>query len=123
MKKLIFILSIALFLNGCATKPISNISFKERPLYATSPQTKDYVELGKVSIRQTGFIWESCENLADEGLDSILNKSKNMNGNAIINVRISDCTTAYGWFALYIIPGLGPWVKSVDIDGIAIKRE
>lgn len=122
MKKIYLICIMLFFMTNCATKPINNITFKERPLFATTPQTKDYTELGRVAIRQKGFIWESCESIADEGMDSVLNKAKNIGGDTVINIRISDCTTAYGWFALYFFPGLGPWVRSVDIDGIAIKR-
>lgn len=124
MRKMIsLIVVMSFFMTSCAVRPVNNIAFKDRPLFATIPQTKDYVELGRVTAPINGFIWESCESLADDGLNLLIQHSKNMGGNTVIGVQISECQTQYGWFALYILPGLGPWVRGVKVEGIAVDRK
>ena len=121
MKKIVWLLVVS-FLVGCSAAPIKNIAYKDRPLSNGRPQTKDYTELGRVSAPMSGFVWSSCDRMADNGLDLLIQNSKNMGGDAVIDVQISECTTRWGWFFAYIIPGLGPWMKTVDVEGVAIKR-
>lgn len=114
------IIMISLIGSGCATELVQG-GFGGRPLFSTFPQIKDYTEVGPVSARKYGFIWDKCELLANKAMDAVLDSAKREGANAVVNVK-QDCTTAYGWFLLYVVPGLGPWVKFVDVSGVAIKR-
>lgn len=120
MKNVAWLLVIT-FLVGCSARPIRNISFQDKAVYEGAAQTPNYKPLGRVGVHASGFVWESCESLANEGVDLAIQKSKNMGGNAIINLSISECTTRWGWFVLYVLPGLGPWVRSVAIEGTAVQ--
>lgn len=120
MKNIIWILLIT-FLIGCSARPVKNMSFQGKPVYEGTPKEMTYTTLGRVGVHSSGFVWNSCESLANEGIDLAIQKSKNMGGDAMINLSISECTTRWGWFFLYILPGLGPWMTSVDIEGTAVQ--
>ena len=123
MKKIVsLIVVMSFFTSSCAVHPIKNLAFKDRPVFVSEPQTKDYEELGRVGIKTSGFIWDSCEDIAMEGIDIVLRNAQNMGGNAVVRLQISECKTQYGWFILYILPGLGPWVRNVSVEGVAVKR-
>ena len=118
--KTVFWVLLVMVLGGCATHNV-NYSYKGHSFYSSEPQTKDYRELGQIAVQNYGFVWESCSSLAKGAYGQAENKVESMGGNALMNMR-HECVTAYGWFAAYIVGGLGPWVKHVDVSGIAIER-
>ena len=122
MKRIAWLLMFTLLV-GCSARPVRNMSFQGKPVYEGTPKETTYKPLGRIGVHSSVFVWSSCESLANEGIDLAVQKSKNMGGDAVINLSISECTTRWGWFFLYILPGLGPWMTSVDIEGTAAAAQ
>ncbi len=129
MQKIIFI--FLLIFSGCSYSPIRNVNYKANNLYTSANAGNlEYDDLGPIVRDTSGFIWDSCDHLAELVIAEVIADVKDKGGNALANVkwRKGDnmtatpyCTTKYGWFVPYIITGLGPWVKNVEIAGSAIK--
>lgn len=89
-----------------------------------------YEELMPITESVSGFVWDSCDKVASDVAGVMFDRAKAVGGNALMNVTwfaengpvtTPTCKTGYGWFALYIIGGLGPWVKSASAEASIIK--
>ena len=119
-----------LAITGCTYKN-ATISYKPYNAYA-EPQggNMKYQEIGPVHACSYGFVWDDCAKLAQNTLQRLQEQAKVLGGNGVINVKWSyndsftltpTCKQENGWFALYIIGGLGPWVQRACAEGVAVK--
>lgn len=119
---------ITLVAAGCSTNT-SFVNYSEKNLYSSdNTGNMQYVEVGPVHARESGFIWESCDVLIEGALEQARAEAENHAANALIGVRWLNhgegtwhdtprCTTQWGWFAAAGVGGLAPWVKVAEFEG------
>ena len=119
-----------LVLTGCTYKT-ATISYNPYNAYA-EPQGGNvkYKEIAPVHACASGFVWSNCAEITQEVLQRLQEQAKTLGGNGVINIKWSyknsfvltpTCEVQWGWFALYILPGLGPWVQRACAEGVAVK--
>ncbi len=100
-------------------------------VYGTKPQAVDYEEVGTMKTTARGFFWSSCDNVCKNAVTELKDLSKDRGGDSLIDVsfeandgksKTPTCATHWSWAYLYILPVFGPWVKSCDIEGVAVTR-
>ncbi len=118
-------------LAGCTTTT-SFTEYDERALYSTSTAGNiEYVEIGPVTASARGTVFAPCDRLVGEVADDLAGQAADHGGNALINVRwinLDDgshtptpiCTTGWGWFAVFGVGGLAPWVKGARAEGVVV---
>ena len=129
MKKLFFLISL-LILTGCTYKT-ATVKYSDYNVYSQNlGGNKEYEEIGPVKVCVSGFIWTDCAQLVDKALVALNEKAKVLGGDGVIKVSwytddgkvlTPTCEEQWGWFALYILPGLGPWTKKACVEGVAVK--
>lgn len=71
--------------------PVTNPDTKGRPIFYSTPQSGAYDDLGSISAEAKGGIAVSCETLADNAIDMLIEKAKKKGGHAAIVGKFSDC--------------------------------
>jgi len=107
------------------------VDYKRNNMYSESEAGNiQYEEIGPVRGSASGFAWDSCDKTASDAAKAIYERGIVLGGNALMSVswygenglvKSPTCKVGYGWFALYIIGGLGPWVQSAEAEGSVIK--
>lgn len=130
--KALLLFSLLFSLVGCSTTSINKLNYNQSGFYSGSEGgNKKFKEIGPIVETVSGFSWDSCEKLVDQAMENTKKNIKAEGGDAIINVRwskgdfqtaVPTCRNSYGWWALYIVGGLGPWVKSVELTGTIVKN-
>jgi hypothetical protein len=123
------ILALVLFAS-CATER-GFVDFKKEGVYASEAAgNKKFEDIGPLSADVSGFAWDSCDKLATEAVRSLVDLAKARGANTVYGIKFDSkdgitttptCTKGYGWFALYIVGGLGPWVARSSANGVAAK--
>ncbi|AZV46623.1 hypothetical protein C3L23_04835 [Nautilia sp. PV-1] len=122
---------VGLFLfTGCTYKN-AELNYKQYHAYTLSEGGNlKYKEIGPIYASASGFAWDDCSDIASKVLKRLESKAKALGGDDVINIKwygehslytIPTCKCGCGWFALYIIGGLGPWVQTAKAEGVAIK--
>lgn len=109
----------------------TEIDYKKYDLYSSeNAGNQKYEEIGPVNASISGFAWDNCQVLATKTVEKLVSEAKARGATAIMNVKwergdtliaTPNCKNALGWFVLYIVGGLGPWVQTVGVSGTAIK--
>ncbi|GAB6045392.1 hypothetical protein JCM11957_09900 [Caminibacter profundus] len=132
MKKSIISTLIAgsFLITGCTYKT-ATIKYNDYNAYSQNlGGNRNYKEIAPIRACASGFVWEDCVSIASNTLETLNEKSKALGGNGVIKVKwvhndqyviTPTCVTQWGWFALYILPGFGPWVQRACAEGIAVK--
>ncbi|MBF0239889.1 MAG: hypothetical protein HQM12_19490 [SAR324 cluster bacterium] len=126
----ILVISLLLLGMGCSYQT-GIVEYRKYNMYtAANAGNIKYEELLPIQESGSSFIWESCSILTSEIANLMFDRSKAAGGNALMNVKwfaengavtTPTCKTGYGWFLLYIVGGLGPWVKSATAEASIIK--
>lgn len=127
--KLLVLASIASIV-GC-TYGTGSVQYRKYNMYTSANAgNMKYEEVMTISESARGFVWDSCDVVASKTASVMYDRAIASGGNALIDVkwfaengvtRTATCKTAYGFFALYIVGGLGPWVKSAQAEAIVVK--
>lgn len=127
-RRYIFIFLLAL--TACTTHK-GFVDYKEIGVYASeNAGNLKFEDVGPVSTDVSSFIWASCDTVAKEAVRELIDMAKVRGGNTVYNItfdsdrgRVSTptCHKRWGWFTLWIVPGLGPWMTATSVDGIAAK--
>ena len=131
MKKVLGILFFfAILFTGCTYKT-AVIKYNKFNAYSQNLGGNiQYKEIAPVKSCASDFIWKDCSEVSEEALKRLQEQAKVLGGNGLVNVTwYSDesnvltptCKIQWGWFLLYILPGLGPWVQSACVQGVAVK--
>ncbi len=119
---------VAIVAAGCSTQT-SFLNYSEHNLYSSANAgNMPYVEIGPVTARESGFVWESCAQLFAGALEQASENAERHGANALIGIRWLNhaegtwhdtprCTTQWGWFAAAGVGGLAPWVKVAEFEG------
>jgi hypothetical protein len=129
VKNIVSIIVIGSIFSGCTYKA-GFVKYDKNKIYsAEEAGNLKYVEIAPVEITESGFIWESCNEIATKAVKKFDSIAKANGGNAIMNVKwygemyqhqAPQCQTQWGWIAFW--PALfGPWVKRVKAEGTVIK--
>lgn len=114
--------------SGCTTST-QFVDYQEQRLYSgDNAGGMDYVEIGPATASSSGYVWESCEAIQQEALQTLRNEADQHGANTVFDVHwvnhsegaVGDtplCTTRWGWFAGFGVAGLGPWVKVTEVRG------
>ncbi len=128
------ILMVLIFgLSGCITTHSEGfVNYKAiGDLYGTKPQTVDYEEVGQMRSDASGHFWNSCDQICKEALYELKYLAKDRGGDTVIDLNYErgdsttnapSCSTHWSWAYLYILPVLGPWVKTCDVQGVVVAR-
>lgn len=126
----ILTLSIIVSIVGC-TYGTGSVQYRKYNMYtSTNAGNMKYEEVMTISESARGFVWDSCDVVASKTAGVMYDRAIAAGGNALIDVkwfaesgvtRAPTCKTAYGFFALYIVGGLGPWVKSAQAEAVVAK--
>lgn len=127
------LLAIPAILAGCITTSSEGfVNYKAiGDVYGTKPQAVDYEEIGMVKTDASSFFWTSCDNVCKEAVFDLKYISKDRGGDSLIDVnyqskqgvsKTPSCVTHWSWAYLYIVPLFGPWVKTCDVEGVAVAR-
>ena len=132
MKKIILSIGIivSFLLTGCTYKT-ATISYKKYNTYTQNlGGNVAYKEIAPIDACASGFIWDDCSKITSRVLQRLQEKSQTLGGNGVIKVQwfldnqtvlMPTCKEEWGWFAIYILPGFGPWVQKACAEGIAVK--
>jgi hypothetical protein len=130
MLNLAVITALGLGFTGCSYK--SGYTNVNKDFFKTSKEvkTKDYEELGSVSLVQDGWLFSSCDSMGTESVHKLEQKAKSLGADAVVNVKwqgdngiltpYPQCKTAWGWILLWpawFIPG----TSDTTISGTMIK--
>ena len=111
------------------------VDYSRGSLYSTETAGNvPYVEIGPVAASQRGFFWENCYTLAEKAVEQVRADAAARGANNVIAVRWLNhadgsytetpiCTTGWGWFAAFIAPGFGPWVKATELQGRLVRSD
>ncbi len=79
------------------------------------------------------FIWADCSELGDYLVKDLISKAKSVGGDSIDNLRFETgsgfnsktpvCEKGLGWFLIYFVGGLGPWVQVSTAQANVIKYD
>jgi uncharacterized protein YbjQ (UPF0145 family) len=130
--KTLIILSLILIIGSCSHHNIDNINYAKYNAHTTSRSiSSDFTDLGHVTSDNSDYIFKSCEEVAENTLAELIAKAKMMGGNGIANIMWTDkydmktitptCRIRWGWFAAYVVGGLGPWVKYVEASATVVN--
>lgn len=124
---IVFQLIITIFITSCVS---SNGSNEKTSLYSYNNHSYQRTNISVESI-QRNFIWTPCDVMADAVINDLKMKAKSKGGDSIANilfekdgVYISElpvCEKQLGWFFLYILPGLGPWVQVASAKAEVVR--
>lgn len=131
--KVVAIFLAAAPMTGCITTHSEGfVNYKAiENVYGTKPQAISYEEVGTMKTTARGFFWSSCDNVCKDAVVELKDKAKDRGGDSLIDVsyeandgksKTPTCATHWSWAYLYVLPVLGPWVKSCDIEGVAVTR-
>jgi hypothetical protein len=113
---------------GCSTSS-HFVDYRANNMFSSdSVGPVPFVEVGPVQVRKNGPIWKGCDQLMQEATKSVRNQADLHGANAMIGARWVNhaegtldeapvCTTRWGWFAVAGVGGLGPWVRSAELQG------
>lgn len=132
MYKTLIALLLAVTLVACSHHPISNVNYAKYNAHTTSRSiSSTFTDIGRISTDNSDFIFKSCEKIAEDTLAELINKARAMGGNAVTNLEWTThhdlktltptCEIGWGWFAIYVVGGLGPWVKSVEVSATVVN--
>lgn len=124
---------MAISMIGCITSHGEGfVNFKAiGDVYGTKPQAVDYEEVGTMKDDASGFFWTSCDNLCKSAILSLKDQAKDRGGDSLIDVsfegkknitKTPTCATHWSWAYLYVLPVFGPWVKTCEVEGVAVAR-
>ena len=123
--------ALAVAVAGCATQP-QTVNYTDQGLYSgNTAGNQPYVEISSVTVRRQGYIWDSCAQMTDDVLDELRDTAAAAGANRVINLGWKSpsevgfssqpqCVAGLGWFALFGVGGLGPWVKTVEARGTLV---
>jgi|GEM_PF-3003786 len=127
-KGLLAVAGISLMAAGCSTHT-TFVDYGERGMYSSdNTGNMPYIEVGPVTGKASGYVWDNCDALIAEALDEARMAAEENAANAMIGVRWVNhaegtfhdtpmCTTRWGWFTLAGVGGLHPWVKVAEFEG------
>lgn len=115
---------------SCATEN-GFVDYKDLGVYThESAGNKKFEDVGPIKAEASGFVWDSCDKIAKQAVSTLKDIAVTRGGNTVYDIKyVSEngytktptCTVRYGWFAAYVVPGLGPWMTVVEAEGIAAK--
>ncbi len=119
-----------LALTGCTYKT-ATMSYKPYNAFSQSEGGNlKYKEIAPIRACSSDFVWVSCVHTTKKTLRLLQDEAKIMGGNGVVDVKwefgdkyatVPICQDQWGWFALYILPGFGPWVQKACAQGVAVK--
>jgi len=128
--KLLFLIIPLFLLYNCTTHK-GFVNYKELGVYAHGGAgNKKFEDIGPVNSSSSSWIWTSCDTVATEAVRQMLDIAKTRGANTVYKivfetdngrVSIPTCYKRWGWFLLYVAPGLGPWMTATSVEGIAAK--
>jgi hypothetical protein len=131
MRKITLFLSVALF-SACTTHR-GFVNYQEIGVYASSEAgNRKFSDVGPVNTSASSWVWSSCDFVATEAVRDLLDISKTRGGNTVYNIRFDSesgqvstptCFKRWGFFILYLVPGLGPWMTATSVSGVAAKLD
>lgn len=122
------VIMIAALLTSCSHKTVS-LNYQELSVSGKDQMTPSQKDLGEVIGKYSGHAWDSCEEVTKSAAQKMLANARARGANAVVSlewkkkdfyVKTPTCKKSYGWFALYILGGLGPWVTSAEVKGRAV---
>jgi len=133
VSRLLAVFLLAASMTGCiTTRSKGFVNYKTiGDVYGTKPQAVDYEEVGTMETDATGFFWTSCDQICKNAVVELKDMAKDKGGDSLVDLSYEDgkissktptCATHWSWAYLYILPVFGPWVKSCDVEGVAVAR-
>jgi len=134
MKKLTFLVvsvfCAGVLFSGCTYKNVA-LDYKHYNAYSNYiGGNRHYREITPIRACASGFIWDDCKEITSEALKKLRQKGQIVGGDGVIDVKwerdeekvlMPTCRKEWGWFALYILPGFGPWTQKACVEGVAVK--
>lgn len=128
-----FFALLASFLVSCSHHSIEKVNYEKYSAHITSREiSSDFADVGKVSTSKSDFVFKDCREIAESALADLIKKARKMGGNALTNVQwkthpelktlTPTCEVRWGWFAAYVVGGLGPWVKNVEVSATVARK-
>lgn len=112
---------IALALSGCVINSTAHINYDEFGVYASDKVgNKEFEDVGPIGGSSSGFMSRSCEDVAKDALQNMLDVAKQHGANTVYNVRFFDD----GHFNSIVPVCRNLWIlyhRTVDVRGIAAK--
>ncbi len=125
-----WVILTSLTLSACTTSH-GFVNYETSGIYSSeNAGNRKFKDVGPVSVNVRTFAWESCDKLAGRAVSELLDVAKTRGGTTVYNIKFDTgdnlvtsptCSTGWGWFALYIVGGLGPWVQTISVEGVAAK--
>lgn len=108
------------------------VPYDQIGVYASAlPGGGKYKDIGPISADSSSFVWDSCDKVATEAVRELLDVAKTRGAATVYNITFDSksgavttptCLTRWGWFVLWIAPGLGPWMLHTGVNGIAAAK-
>lgn len=127
--RLALVLAAALLV-GCTTSH-GWVDYRELGVYShENAGNRKFADIGPVAVRSRTFAWGNCDQLSKGVVIELLQIARARGGNTVYKIlfegdnglsAVPTCTTGWGWFVLYIVGGLGPWVQTSAAEGVAAK--
>jgi len=122
------VILIASLLVSCSHKSVT-LNYRDLSVTDKAVMTESQQDLGLVEGSYSGHAWDSCEEISKSAVQKLMANARKLGANAVTSlewqkkdfyVKSPTCKKSYGWFALYILGGLGPWVTSAKVKGRAV---
>jgi hypothetical protein len=128
--KYLFLSLSSIFTTGCISS-YGNVDYTQHNISSSDMPNKRSTNITVKSSKRS-FIWTSCDDLAKEAVVDLVNQAKSFGGTSVSHIKFENggnleqtpvCESGLGWFLLYFIPGLGPWVQVSAAEGIVMKDD
>lgn len=122
------VIAVAALLTSCSHKTVV-LNYQDLSVSDKNEMASSQKDLGEVVGKYSGHAWDSCEEVTKSAAQKMLANARARGANAVVSlewkkkdfyVKTPTCKKSYGWFALYILGGLGPWVTSAEVKGRAV---
>lgn len=119
---------------ACTTQP-TRVSYEPYAAYSSDRAgNRTYRELGPISATRRAELWVPCRELADRVMQRLDQQRRDLQGDAIVQVRWRDhrtnqpanvphCTREWGWATLFGVGALGPWAQVAHAEALVIRFE
>jgi hypothetical protein len=109
------------------------VDYKELSVYSSENLgNHKFTDVGPVSGDATSWVWASCDTVATMAVKDLLDIAKTRGANTVYKITFEGnsgrvttptCFKRWGWFAMYVVGGLGPWMTISSAEGIAATTE
>lgn len=128
IKTLALTTTIAAIVTACSTHK-GFVDYKELGVFSSdNAGNQKFTDVGPISTDASSWVWSSCDVVATNAVRELLDIAKVRGANTVYKITFDSengrvttptCYKRWGWFALYVVGGLGPWMTHTAVEGIA----